>query len=304
MRWAMVLAFFFVSGFASAQKIGDGLWNTGRVFSAVPAKYADSLVLQKLVARINLYPGFAVVRTDLDLQNPGKDRLETPLLWVDSTTTLHSEFTRIGNLPSADRVLIINNDTVATDSPVEFGPGVTSITVFEITPNQQALISRSGSVKEGNSFVYTIQQAPWKKKVVEQVFVQLAGDMTLTNIMGIYPPAQVTTTMSQIKWIPESVNANAEEQSLILWYQGAAPDMKLEKKVLPAKSFLYKELNNLNLSLFDTPSFVQTDKKDFSTNKKSPFFSFLYFLMFSAPWILLVAFLVWLVFKPKKKNKS
>ena len=303
MRWLSVLFLSLVVCSTYAQKISDGLWNAGRVFNATPAKYGDSLILQKLVVRVQLYPGFSVVRTDLDLVNPGKDSLLTPLAWKDSSSTPHPYFNQIGGLPPAARVLIVNNDTVATDHPILFTPGITSISVFEITPNQQALLARSGTVREGNAFVYTITKAARKISGQPQVFVQMSGDLTLTNVMGIYPDSAVTTTMSQVKWLPD-LQKLEKEQSLVIWYEGAAADMKLEKKVLPASQQLYRELNGLNLSLFDTPSFSKSGKKDFSTNKRSPFFSFLYFLMFSTPWILLLAFLGWLIFKPKKKKES
>ena len=303
MRWLFGLFLSLVFSSVSAQKISEGLWNSGRVFSVIPAEHADSLVLQKLVGRVQLYAGFSVVRTDLDLVNPGKDSIVSVLDWKSSTSTTHSFFGNIGNLSSVERILIVNNDTVPVNKTLVFAPGLTTVTVFEITPNQQAVLSRSGSVKEANAFVYSISPAPWKKTLVQQVFVQLAGDLTLTNVMGIYPDSNVTATMSQVKWIPLP-EKSATEQSLVIWYEGAAPDMKMEKRVLPVKNHLYKELNNLNLALFDTPSFVVADKKDFSANKRSPLFSILYFLMFASPWVILVAFLFWLVSKPKKKKES
>jgi hypothetical protein len=56
--------------------------------------------------------------------------------------------------------------------------------------------------------------------------------------------------------------------------------------------------------MFDSPAFKSPPKQDFSTNKKSPLLSALYFILFSLPWVLLVGFLAWLAFKPKKKKTS
>jgi hypothetical protein len=284
---------------AKAQRIGDGLWNTGRAFRPAPAA-TDSLVLQKQLTTIDLYLGFAVVRNELDVLNSGKDTITSMLTWPDSLTTPHALFNQISNSPSLARKLILHKkDTVALDVPLRFAPGVTHLTTYEITPNQQGILVKEGNTREANAFVYTIPSSTHKKTGVQQVFVQLKAGLTMTNVLGIEPSGEAQVTMSQVKWLPAATGGD-----LVIWYEGAAPDMKLEKKVLPAQDALYQELNAFDLMMFDSPAFKSPPKQDFSTNKKSPLLSALYFILFSLPWVLLVGFLAWLAFKPKKKKTS
>lgn len=284
---------------AKAQRIGDGLWNTGRAFRPAPAA-ADSLVLQKQLTTIDLYLGFAVVRNELEFLNPGTDTIYSKLIWRDSLTTPHGLFNRIGNSPSLARKLILHKkDSVALDAAIPFAPGVTHLTTYEITPNQQGILVKEGNTREANAFVYTIPSSANQKTVVQQVFVQLKAGLTMTNVLGIEPSAEAQVTMSQVKWLPSATGGD-----LVIWYEGAAPDMKLEKKVLPAQDALYEELNGFDLMMFNNPAFKSPPKPDFSTNKKSPLLSALYFILFSLPWVLLVGFLAWLAFKPKKKKTT
>jgi hypothetical protein len=284
---------------ANAQRIGDGLWNTGRAFRPVPAA-ADSLVLQKQLTTIDLYLGFAVVRNELDFLNPGKDTISSRLNWPDSQTSKHALFNQLANSPSLARKLVLHKkDSIALDALILFAPGVTHLTTYEITPNQQGILSRDGNTREANAFVYTVPSSTYKKTGVQQVFVQLKAGLTMTNVLGIEPNGDAQVTMSQVKWLPAEKGGD-----LVIWYEGAAPDMKLEKKVLPARDALYQELNAFDLMMFDSPAFKSPPKPDFSTNKKSPLLSALYFILFSLPWVLLVGFLAWLAFKPKKKKTS
>lgn len=282
-----------------AQRIGDGLWNTGRAFRPMPAA-ADSLVLQKQLTTIDLYLGFAVVRNELDFLNPGKDTISSRLNWPDSQTTKHALFNQLANSPSMARKLILRKkDSVALDAPILFAPGVTHLTTYEITPNQQGILVKEGNTREANAFVYTVPPSTYLKTGAQQVFVQLKAGLTMTNVLGIEPNGEAQVTMSQLKWLPTEKGGD-----LLIWYEGAAPDMKLEKKVLPAQDALYQELAEFDLMMFDNPAFKSPPKPDFSTNKKSPLLSALYFILFSLPWVLLVGFLAWLAFKPKKKKTT
>ena len=299
-HWALGIVMLTATTFtAKAQRIGDGLWNTGRAFRPAPAA-TDSLVLQKQLTTIDLYLGFAVVRNELDVLNSGKDTITSMLIWPDSLTTPHALFNQIGNSPSLARKLILHKkDSVALDAPLRFAPGVTHLTTYEITPNQQGILVKEGNTREANAFVYTIPSSTHKKTGVQQVFVQLKAGLTMTNVLGIEPSGEAQVTMSQVKWLPAATGGD-----LVIWYEGAAPDMKLEKKVLPTQDALYQELNAFDLMMFESPAFKSPPKQDFSTNKKSPLLSALYFILFSLPWVLLVGFLAWLAFKPKKKKTS
>ncbi len=309
MRVLFVLVFLFsISSASHAQKIGEGLWNTGRAFSITPMDHGGGLVLEQLVAKVHLYPGIAAVRSEYDVVNPGSDTLACRFLWKDSSDTRHVDFINIGNLRSHAMKLLVNNDTMWTMEQsrtltftILFPPGdTTRITTLQITPNHQALLSKDGSLKESNAFVYSLSNSNWKHTGTVRVLVQLTGDLTLTNVLGVYPNALAKATMQQIKFEGPGLR-DSTNQDLVIWYEGAAPDSKFEKKILLLEPQLYRELNTFDTALFNTPSFTATGKDDFSTNKRSPIFSFLYFLMFTVPWIILIAFVIFLVRKPKKK---
>lgn len=294
-----LVALLLTAPIAFAQKIDEGLWNAGRVFTPVPARYADSLAVQSMLARVQLYPGFSVVRSDLQILNKSSDTLYTPLLFTDSASTAHPFFNRIANLPSVARMVLAGSDTLADVlAPIRFAPGQTTISVLEITPNHQALLSRDGSVKEANTFVFSLPPSPFTSS---RVLIELKGGLSLTNILGIHPDSSVLATMTQLALQKGTLQKSTE---LVIWYDGAPPDMKFDKKVLPLAQQLYAEMDKFNMAMFDSPEFKPHEKNDFSVNKRSPFFSFLYFLMFTVPWILLIGFMAWLVFKPKKKKES
>ena len=109
---------------ASAQKTGDGLWNAGGSFVPVPAQHADSLQVRALLARVRLYPGFALVRTDLDILNTGKDTLYSGLRFTDSATVDHPVLLSISNLPPLTRMVLLGKDTLPADGSIRFVPGI------------------------------------------------------------------------------------------------------------------------------------------------------------------------------------
>lgn len=290
----LVLACIFP---AMAQRIGDGLWNAGRAFMPVPASDANRLVLEKQLTLVNLYPAFAVVRNSMDILNPGQDTILTTLHWTDSLTTVHPVLTALANSPSMTRTLVMNGDTLALDADLRFLPGVNRLVTYQITPNHQAILSREGNVKEGSAFVYSAPPSPFQRSGLRQVLVQLQANLTMTNVMAVEPQDAVTVTMSQVKWLPGNPGGD-----LLIWYNGAAPDTKLDKKVMPLKDTLFKEFGRFDLAMFDSPEFKRPPKSDFTTNAQNPFIAALYFLLFSIPWIILVGFLAWLVFKRKKRS--
>ena len=292
----------FASLNVSAQKIDDGLWNAGRAFSIKPLDN-DSIILQKQLSLVQIYPGFSVVKSVYDIVNTQqKGTAYREFQWIDTLTTTHRFFHRLHNLGSSGMTILAGKDTLKPvrleGSSIVFGlemqPGkVVTITTYQLTPNNQAKLSGDETVKELNGFVFSFDK--WKQHSVRQVFVKLMGGLTLNNIKGIYP-ATVTGTMDKLKWSPDSLN-----ETLVVWYDGQAPDYKFEKKVLPKQQLLFEDINSFDLAFFEGAGFKPVDKTDFTTNTKSTIGTILYFLMFALPWIFLIWFIVYLLRKPKKK---
>jgi hypothetical protein len=286
---------------ATAQKIDDGLWNAGRAFSIKPLN-DDSIILQKQLSLVQIYPGFSVVKSIYDIRNTQLSSGYREFHWPDTLTTPHRFFHRLHNLGSSGMKILAGKDTLKPvrmeGSSLVFGVDmpageVVTITTYQVTPNNQAKLSGDETVKELNGFVFSFDK--WKQQAVRQVFVKLAGDLSLNNLKGIYP-ATVTGTMDKLKWTPDSLN-----ETLVVWYEGQAPDYKFEKKVLPKQQLLFEDINNFDLAFFEGTGFKPVDKTDFTTNTRSTVGTVLYFIMFTAPWIFLIWFIVYLLRKPKKK---
>jgi hypothetical protein len=299
MRSLRFLVFLlFLSTPALSQKIDDGMWNAGRAFS-LKMLNAGGLRLHNQLMMVQIYPGFAVVKGHYDILNSGADSIMARFKWTDTATTPHRFFQRLNNLSSAGMTVLAGSDTLAL-SPAADGmhfernmpPGVTRMVTYQLTPTNQAKLSAEESVKEANGFV--ISFIPGQLQGNPRVFVKLMTTLTQTNLIGVYPQS-ATGNIQQIKWQPDSA-----QQAMVIWYEGAAPDYKFEKKVLPKQHLLYEDINRFDLALFDVPDFKPISKTDFTTNKKSTLGSVLYFILFSVPWLILVGFIVFLLRKPKK----
>ncbi len=305
MRPLLLLVFVFqVCITASAQKIEDGLWNSGRAFSITSLNDDDSLILQKQLSLVQIYPGFSVVKSVYDIRNTHQDSFYAEFHWTDTLSTAHRFFHQLNNLGSAGMKVLIGKDTIkprAVEGSLVFGtqlpPGqVTTITTYQLTPNNQGKLSGDETVKELNAFVFSFDK--WKQQGIRQVFVKLMGGLTLTNVKGVYPKT-VTGTMQQLKWMPDSLN-----ETMVVWYEGQAPDYKFEKKVIPQQHLLYEDINDFDVAFYDAPGFRAIEKTDFTTNTRSLFGSIVYFILFSVPWIILIGIIIFLLRKPKSKSNT
>jgi hypothetical protein len=305
MRSMILLASaFLLSITAAAQKIEDGLWNTGRAFSITSLNDDDSIVLQKQLSLVQIYPGFSVVKSVYDIRNTHQDSFYAEFQWKDTLSTAHRFFHQLNNLGSSGMKVLIGKDTIkpqVVDGSLVFGTHlpprqVTTITTYQLTPNNQGKLSGDETVKEMNAFVFSFDI--WKVQGIRQVFINLMGGITLTNLKGVYPKT-VTGNMQQLKWMPDSLN-----ETLVVWYEGQAPDYKFEKKVLPKQDLLFEDINHFDIAFFDAPGFKPVDKTDFTTNTSSTLGSVLYFILFSIPWIILAGFIVFLLKKPRKKTNA
>jgi hypothetical protein len=284
---------------ALSQNIDDGLWNAGRAFS-LELLNKEQVRLQNQLMLVQIYPGFAVVKGQYDILHSGIDSALVSFRWPDTATTVHRFFRHFHNLPSAGMTLLFGKDTLpltrlsdGLHASVKLAPGVTRLTTYQLAPTNQAKLSAEGSLKEANGFILSF--APEEQQGTRRAFVRLMTTVTQTNLIGVYPQS-VTGTMQQLKWEPDS------NKAMVIWYEGAAPDYKFEKKVLPKQQLLFEDINGFDLALFDVPDFKAVNKTDFSTNKKSALGSILYFILFSIPWLILVGFIVFLLRKSKKSS--
>jgi hypothetical protein len=302
MSRAWLLLPFLLSGFLlRAQKLEDGLWNSGRSNSII-ALNNPGLTLQNQLSLVKLFPGFAVVRSLYDIRLTSTDSSIVSFSWPDTITSEHRFFQQIHNLPPAARTIIVDGDTLFTGQggdlgrwQITFGPGqLRKLETLEICPTSQGKLFADGNPRELNAFVFSFNG--WQGAGNRRVFVELAGKLSLNNMVGVYP-ANVEGTLERLKWRGDSL-----QQEMVIWYEGAAPDYNFEKKVLPRQGLLLQDIGTFDLALFDAPGFKKVNKTDFATNKRSLVGTIVYFALFTIPWLILLAFIVFLIRKPKKKS--
>jgi hypothetical protein len=122
------------------------------------------------------------------------------------------------------------------------------------------------------------------------------GGLRQVDLTGVYPE-EVLGSRERLIW-----NDTTSAKDMLIWYQGAPPDFKFDKKVLPKTALLFAEINKFQLGAFAEESFVPVVKSDFSANDPSGLSSILYFILFSIPWLMLIAFIIFLLKKPKKQS--
>jgi len=297
----IALLLLFWSQFALAQNLDRGLWNFGRAFSVAPLNKAG-LRLEEHRYEVKIYPGFAVVKSTYRIRLEDTSATSKEFLWKDTATTDDPFFGKIHNLPSASKMVLAGKDTVDTiilEDGVHFsldfpGSNPVQLTTFQLCPASQAKIAGEGTIREKNGLVLSFGQ--WESQGKKEVLVQLAGDLSATNLIGVYPES-VTGTMSQLQWQPA-----IEQPDMVIWYDGTPPDYKFDKKVPPAATALYEDINEFDPALFGTAVFKPVNKKDFSSTTASTGGSALYFVLFSIPWIILAGFIIFLLIRPKKKK--
>lgn len=278
-----------------AQQLPQGLWNAGRAF-ALQSPQEDKLILTNHLTAVQLYPGFAVVKSDYLFQSTEMDTTHVEFYWKDTSTTLHPYFVRLHNLPSSGLTILVGKDSlplIDQQFTIQIPPKQTiQITTYQICPTNQAKLSREGGIREHNALI--ISNGHWKHNINRQVLVDLKGGLTQLDLTGVYPNT-VMGNRTRLRWLN-----NQSDSSVVLWYAGAAPDYTFEKKVVPQKHLLFDDINTFNTWVFAEESFSAVSLTDFSTNAEKSWMSVLYFILFSIPWIMLVVFIIYLVKKPKK----
>ena len=278
-----------------AQQLPQGFWNAGRSF-ALHSPDQEKLIIENHLTEVQLYPGFAVVKNMYEIYPKERDSVIATFHWTDTATTPHPFFGSLHNLPSAGMTVLLGSDTLAwTGSPftITFQPfKITKITTYQLCPTSQAKLSRNEGLREHNGLI--ISNGHWKNYNNRKVWIELKGGLTQLDLTGVYP-VTVTGNRTRLRWFNDQ-----SDSSIIIWYQGAAPDYKFEKKVVPQKRLLFEDINTFNANAFAEETFSALTITDFSTNAKQTWTSSLYFILFSIPWILLVVFIIYLLKKPKK----
>lgn len=340
MRKWRLLVFFYLASFAvSAQSDLQGIWNAGVGGQFYPVFPSDSIhfgkiKIQKQLIMVNLYAGFAVIKGEYSFVNttdqPIHIQIGYPVRGHYPQRLVENVFYneqynfrakangipvkpyRLSDSGKVVPVVINGNESAAslvTDWYVwqqAFPSGtVTTLTVYFITQNNLSKFKKGDESRDANAFGFSLESGnAWGGKIeAGDVFIKMNDKLSLIDIKGLLPDSLLKGDLYHLQYSFKNLDPKTGN-NLLIWYDGAAPDYKFDKKVLPSTDTLYKMMDAFPLSEFNDTAFKLISRKNFSVAKSGLTFSgVLYFLMFFMPWIILAGVIVFLL-KGKKKVEN
>lgn len=325
--------------FSIAQDHLPGIRNTGYLGTIQPlepgsGRAATKVRLIKRLTLVDLYPGFAAVRQQYVFSAPDSTPVTLPLgIPVEGNMGLPGIGRLFFTSPDALRIRSgdepIQADTLAAriEPRVVDGttlslfeafsqwrrwnasiPGgkTTMLTVHALVRTSLSRFMRGDEARDGNALAIGLAgSGPLSdSSLLDEVLVRMNEGLNLTNVWGIKPTGQVSGDLTHLRYahtgrLPDSVT------TLLIWYQGAPPDFKYSKKILPFADTLYTMVDAMPVDDFGSPGFKLIDRDNFSLATDGLTFSgFLYFLLFTVPWIILLGLIVFLLRGKKKKRAS
>ncbi len=293
-----------------AQAVPDGLYEAGGIFSPKISAYTpdQKIQWQKPVIMVNLYPGFAAVKSSYDLFNTDTLPCKVIIVVPDSGNLADPAAVTVRVRPTPVIRLLVDDSLVRSMKSAS-APGLhyefdipakktIHLNIYQITQNNQARLFREGESRTGNAIAFSCSPLQKQDTTTLTVMVRLIDPLTLTNVLGVSPGKKARGDLRHLLY-EASGSAYAP---LVIWYEGAPPDFKFTKNILPDADLLFSEIDKFPEAEFNNPLFTVIDRYNFSTNPKNPLAAVLYFMMFFAPWIILIAFIIFLLKKPKKKS--
>jgi hypothetical protein len=295
---------------ARSQSQPDGLWFAGAIITPAPDSgiMGKKVRLEKQLIEADLYPGFTVVKSTYELLNADTALISIRFFLRDSGHFNDAATGRIQAIPAA-KIKIMVNDMPVKSTNVKNPPGLEfdisipanktiSLKIYQLTQNNQARLIREGESRNGNAFACSFSTFFNLPPIVNTVMVRFMDPLTLTNVLGVSPMKKTFGDLHHLIYEP----AMADNVPLLIWYEGAPADFKFQKNILPNADLLFHEMDKFPDIEFNIESFSGIDRYNFSTNPKNPFATILYFFMFFVPWIILGAFIIFLIKKPRKKS--
>jgi hypothetical protein len=299
---------FFICLKSAGQPVPDGLWNAGGVI--IPTFSANAGHSQPLVRKpfmyMDLYPGISVVKSGYQVNNPDSLPMECLVELRDSGRFKEST-TGIAFIRQPAVIKAFLNDTLVTPvynrlkgtSNWTFtipGHAAKRFTIYLLTENYQSKLVSEGNSREANAMVIVNENPQQISADSFNILVRLKESLSTTNILGLSPAKKIYGDVTHLYYDLRNI-------PLVIWYEGAPGDFNFEKKILPKADVLFADIDQFTESEFSGNSLALIDKYNFSTNPKNPLAAILYFIMFFAPWFFLAGFIVFLLRKPKKKDK-
>jgi hypothetical protein len=310
-----------------------GIWSIGTAGNIHPVHAADSgryrnIRLENALVMVNLYPGFAVVKGEYRFRNLTDS---TVILPVGYTSSGHFPLQHVGqgifnsepvlNILCEGRPVQTRPDTLMPDVAKDpYAPYVAisqhvweqrfpadttlSITVKLITRNHLSRLVKGERSAGGNAFGYIMDDArPWGGTIgIAQVLVKFNEGIFLTDMKGILPDSTAIGNMGLLRFSHLDLEPR-DSDNILLWYEGMPPDFKFEKRVVPFRDTLLRMMDDFPVEKFNDPGAERISRMNFyapgSTLDSS---GILYFVMFVTPWLILLAFIIYLLKGRKEKR--
>ena len=325
--------------FSLAQDHIPGIRNTGYLGAIQPLDEAsgDTSTKIRLIKRltlVDLYPGFAAVRQQyvfapvdsafgrLSLAIPAGGEISMPgigRLFFTSPDALRirsgSDTIITDALGVSSEPLIVDGTTLKSPEAVnkwqrwdtEFRQGQTTVlTAHALVRTSLSRFLRGDEARDGNALAIGMAGATGlaDSSLQDEVLVRMNEGLNLTNIWGIKPAGQATGDLTHLRYACAGIVADSLA-TLLIWYQGAPPDFKYSKKILPFADTLYTIVDAMPVNDFGSPGFKAIDRDNFSLAPDGLTISgILYFLLFSIPWIIMAGIIIFLLRGKKKKQES
>ena len=324
----LLFSLMTTSSLLAQQPSGQDLWNTGAAAQVIPMDEIqvieqDVTLLSERVW-VDLFPGFGVVKSVFRFSNqtdaPIRLKVGYPVRGHFQTSIpalAHFDDAR-GLKVSIDGQAIITRSEEGRSNGHDPNPftyqvwdqtflpdTVTTITVESVVPTQFSRLASGEKFATGNAFGISLQGAEaWDGPIGQlQVLIRLNGGLMLANIRGLVPDSAFNGNLGHLQLDRTGLEPRPED-NMIVWYSGAPADYPFEKKVTPMLEPLRVSMDTFPVTAFYDPAFQLIRRSDFDLAAGGlTLAGILYFIMFFAPWVILIGFVVYML-RGKRKKKT
>ena len=291
-----------VTSFANSAM--PGLWQAGANGKFIPLFASDSIYFGKIQMQheqilVNLYPGFAVVKGEYYMYNntneainmhvayPKQARFSDTLVenvipsYIDALKVLVND-SPTELMRKKDLVVLPSSGPIATTNEQDydnwfvwtmtFAPkAFTKITVYFLTDNSHAKLSRGYSRDRGSAFTYVLESGrAWGGSIDSgKICIQLKEGLTTKDVKAILPYNTLKGDDTHLLY--QFVNKEpAEKDNLLIWYKESAQDSSFEYKIVPEAAKYYAEIDGFDVTAFSSTALVPLQINDFEIHSSNP----------------------------------
>jgi hypothetical protein len=262
-------------------------FGSGRTLTSLVSKNTKAVAkiqMQSEVVRINLYPGFSVVKGEYHMVNTSKETVKIQVGYPSYDRTAQtmenpSQVQTSGDLSNLRA--LVNGREVSTAKvddqgtwyvwPMEFPPQrATDITVYYMTNTWRGIKVPSYSIistdKQLNLFEYILESgAVWGKKIEKgTIFIKLDRTMSDRSILGILPKGILKYNSQERYLIYRFENLKPTSANNIRINYGDAPPNKNFQEESKQFQQYYQDIDRLVVPATDPPNLVLLTQTEFS----------------------------------------